>query len=348
MSGPRLLTVVLNYRTPEMTLQAVEAALREMEGIDGEIVVVDNDSQDGSFERMRAAVKAAGWCREAQVRVLQSGRNGGFGAGNNFGIEAGREAAPDYVYILNSDAFPDPGAIRVLLDYLEAHPGVGLVGSYIHGPDGDPHATAFRFPSIWSELEGAAKSGPVTRLLARHVMPLGIPEATREVDWLAGASMMMRRRVLDETGLFDERFFLYFEETDLCRRARRAGWPTVYVRESEVTHIGSVSTGMKTWRRIPGFWLDSRLYYFAKNHGAAYAGAATAAHLLGGTIWRARCLLQQRERIDPPRVLRDLAGHAVHKALTEATSRLRPGAGTDHARPSPDPARRRRLFRRVS
>ena len=93
--------------------------------------------------------------------------NGGFGAGNNAGIRAGLAdgARPDYVYILNSDAFPDPGAIRALLDHLQTHPDTGLAGSYIHGPDGAPHLTTFRFPSIASEFEGAARLGPVSRWL---------------------------------------------------------------------------------------------------------------------------------------------------------------------------------------
>jgi hypothetical protein len=320
-SGPLVLTVILNYRTAEMTLESAKAALREMEGIAGEIVIVDNDSGDGSFEAMTEGVRAAGWTR---VRVLQSGRNGGYGAGNNFGVRAGLSDGrrPDYVYILNSDAFPDAGAIRALVEALEADPKLGFAGSYIHGPDGEPHLTAFRHPSIWSEFEGAARTGPVTRLLKKHVVALPIPEATCEVEWLAGASVMMRRKALDEIGLFDERFFLYFEETDLFRRARRAGWRTLYVRESSVTHIGSVSTGMKTWRRMPGYWFDSRLHYFVKNHGALYAGAATLATLAGGLIWRSRRLVQRKPEADPPRFLRDLAGHSL-RALTRGV--LRPG-----------------------
>ena len=226
--------------------------------------------------------------------MVAAGRNGGYGAGNNVGIRAGLSGGgrPDYVYILNSDAFPDAGAIRRLVDDLEGHPDVGFAGSYIHGPDGEPHATAFRFPTLWSEFEGAARVGPISRLLARHIVALPIPEVRRPVDWLAGASVMMRRTMLDAIGLFDEGFFLYFDETDLCRRGRTAGWPTVYVRESEVTHIGSVSTGMKAWTRTPTYWFDSRLRYFVKHHGVAYAAAATAALVAGGLIWRARMVLQ--------------------------------------------------------
>ena len=325
MRGPRLLTVVLNWRTPEMTLRAVEAALREMQGIAGEVTVVDNDSQDGSFEMMTAHVAAQGgvqgWDR---VRVIQSGHNGGFGAGNNAGIRAGLRdgSRPDFVYVLNSDAFPGPGAIRRLLETLDQDPSAGFAGSYIHGEDGVPHLTTFRFPSIASEFEGAVRFGPVSRLLAHRAVPVPIPAQTCDVDWLAGASLMMRQSVLDKIGLFDERFFLYFEETDLCLRAQRAGFRVVYVRDSEVAHIGSVSTGMKEWQRVPGYWFDSRLHYFVKNHGAGYAVLASLAHVTGGLLHRLRSLLTGRRPADPPHFLRSLVQHDL-----AALFRPRPAPG---------------------
>lgn len=304
--------VILNWRTSGMTVKATEAALVAMEGIDGAITIVDNDSQDGSFEAMTEATR--GWPR---VRVLQSGRNGGYGAGNNHGIRAGLPdgSKADFVYVLNSDAFPAPDAIRALLDYLEAHPDVGFAGSHIHGPDGEPHTTAFRFPSVASEFEGAAQTGPISRLLRSSIVALPMPGRTTRVDWLAGASVLMRRAVLDEIGVFDERFFLYFEETDLCRRAAKAGWPTVYVVESRVMHIGSVSTGMKEWRRVPGYWFDSRKLYFEKNHGRVYALAATLAHVAGLAIHRLRMAVQRRKPRTPPYFLRDLVKHTLGTRL---------------------------------
>ncbi len=325
MTMTRLLTVILNWRTPEMTLRAAEAALVALQGIDGALLVVDNDSGDGSFEKLSAAVAARGWDKgPQQVRVLQSGRNGGFGAGNNFGIRAGLPggARPDYVYILNSDAFPAPEAIRALMAHLEAHPATGFAGSHIHGPEGEPHRTAFRFPSILGEFEQNIRFGPVSKLLARWIVAQPLPSGTTRVDWLAGASLMMRRSVLDRIGLFDETFFLYFEETDLCRRAARAGWPTDYVPESRVAHIGSVSTGMKEWRRIPQFWLDSRLHYYVKNHGRLYAAGATFAAVLGGALWRFRLLFQRKDRGDPPRYLRDMVAHG-HAAMMRSISPAR-------------------------
>jgi len=306
--SPRVHCIILNWRTPEMTLEAAQAAMRAMEGIEGAITIVDNDSQDGSFERMQT--EAAGWPR---VRVLQSGRNGGYGAGNNFGIRAGLPGGEraDYIYILNPDAFPAPGAIRALLDHMEARPEVGLAGSHIHGPDGAAHTTAFRFPSVASEFEGAARTGIISRLLHRHIVAPPLPRQTGRVDWLAGASVMIRHTVLDQIGLFDETFFLYFEETDLCRRAAMAGWPTVYVVESRVAHIGSVSTGMKEWKRTPRYWFESRHHYFVKNHGRFYACLATLAHWAGLGLFGLRVLVQGKKPHTPPYFFRDFVTYCL-------------------------------------
>ena len=140
---------------------------------------------------------------------------------------------------------------------------------------------------------------------------MGIPETTRKVDWLAGASMMFRSAMLKQVGLFDEQYFLYFEETDLCKKAINMGWETVYVLESKVAHIGSVSTGRKEWQRIPEYWLDSRKYYFCKNHSRTYNGIATIAKLLGGLVWQIKRRIQKRPDVTPPYFLVDLFKHWI-------------------------------------
>lgn len=309
-NGPTILTVLLNFRTADMTLQALEAAVREMADISGAITVVDNDSGDGSYEKIRDTVLARGWDR---VRVVASGNNGGFGAGNNVAIRLGLPdgSAPDFVYLLNSDAFPEPGSLRVLLDAMQMHPKCGFAGGYTFGQDGVYHNTAFRFPSILSEFESAARTGPVSRLLRRHIVAIPEPSDSMDVDWLAGASLLIRRQTLDDIGLFDEKFFLYFEETDLCLRAQRAGWHCRYVKESRIMHIGSVSTGMKSWKRMPGYWFDSRLWYYTKNHGALYAGLATLAYLAGSMLLMLRQALGTKRAHGPERFLSDLVSHAV-------------------------------------
>lgn len=326
---PTVLCIILNWRTPAMTLRAADSALTAMAAIAGEITIVDNDSGDGSFEAMTDAVAARGWTR---VRVLQSGRNGGFGAGNNFGIRAGLMGGgrPDLVYVLNSDAFPAPDAIVRLIEHLAATPQAGFAGSYIHGPDGNPHLTSFRFPSAWGEFEGAARIGPISRLLRNRAIAIPIPDRTIRVDWLAGASLMMRMDALDRIGLFDERFFLYFEETDLCRRLAAAGYAVDYVRDSHVAHIGSASTGMKEWRRVPDYWFDSHYYYYCKHHGRRGVLAATVARVKGSLLQRLRALLTGRRRADPPGFLRKLVAHHLH-ALTHPASAPAPALPTRRA-----------------
>ena len=323
----KLGAILLNWRTPDMTIDALDALVLELSNRDDgwRVVIVDNDSGDGSEAALRAAVdeRRRGSALFQNVDVVQSGVNGGFGAGNNFGIRhlLGGSHPPEYVYILNSDAFVEPRAVDALVEHLDAHEDVGIVGSYVHGTDGVPHVTAFRFPSIQSEIEGSLRLGVVTRALKDFEVPVGIPESTIEVDWLAGASMMVRRRVLEEVGLFDESFFLYFEETDLCRRVRRAGHRIVYVKESSVAHIGSASTGMKTWTKVPDYWFDSRRHYFLKNHGRAYLAAATAARLAGSAVWQLRRRVQGKPDEDPPGFLGGLLGHSLRYLRREITPR---------------------------
>lgn len=312
--NPTLLCVLLNFRTAHMTLRAAEAAIADMAGMPGaEMVIVDNASGDGSFEILHDAAEARGWTGGNRVRVVASPVNGGFGAGNNVGMMSGMSdgSMPDFVYILNSDAFPDPGCIATLLGHLQSHPKAGMAGSHVRGEDDVPHCTLFRFPSVAGEFEGAARTGIFSRLLKHAIVPMDFPDHAIRVDWTAGASLMMRGEMLREIGYFDETYFLYFEETDLCLRAARAGWETWYVPESRVVHIGSVSTGMKTWDRMPRYWFDSRRHYFLKNHGRAYATAALLARAAGVSIHRIRVALSGRPAQDPPGFLRDLIAHAA-------------------------------------
>jgi N-acetylglucosaminyl-diphospho-decaprenol L-rhamnosyltransferase len=313
----KLLAIVVNYRTAEMTLDSVRALLKALHHVpDSEVVVIDNDSQDGSFETLSGAIR--GLDGRIPVTVLSSERNGGFAYGVNAGVRYGLSSVspPDYFYLLNSDAFPDPRAVSELCAFLERVPRAGIAGSYVHGIDGLPHQTAFRFPTHISELEQALRLGIASKLLRRWRVPMPMPEGDTEVNWVAGASMMIRRDVFADVGLFDERFFLYFEETDFCRRARAQGWSTYYVKDSRVAHIGSVSTGMKdTARRMPQYWFDSRQYYFRKNHGAAYLTLSDVLFAVGFSLWRVRRKLQNKPDQDPPEMLSDFLRHSVRSRL---------------------------------
>lgn len=326
MTQPRLLCVIVNYCTAELSLKAAATALDALPSMADEVVIVDNDSPDGSLAHLHSAARAQGWDQTNRVRVVSSGRNGGFGAGVNFGIQTGlSDGSPaDYVYLLNSDAWPEPDTITRLLRFMETHPRVGLTGSFVQGEDGAPHRTAFRFPCAAGELEMGARIGPISRLLEGSITAFPIPETATQVDWVAGASMLIRRAVLDDTGGFDEDFFLYFEETDLCHRALKAGWETWYLPDSKVTHIGSVSTGMNTWGRVPSYWLESRMRYFVKSHGPAYATLATMARALGCTGYNLRRIVQNKPQGDPDRFVSDLLRHAGRAALSGSIRQAQP------------------------
>lgn len=298
--------VILNYKTPEMTIRATRSAQKALAEISHHIDVVDNDSQDGSLEKMSDALAC-----EENVSVLDSGHNGGYGAGNNFAIRRAFESAeietPEYFYILNSDAFPQPDAVTALVDFLERTPAAGLAGSSIHGDDGEPHVTAFRFPSLQSEVVGSVRLGALKKVFPESEIPiLPKPETTQRVDWTAGASLLIRREVFETIGYFDETFFLYFEETDLCRRAIQAGFETWYITESRVAHIGGASTGMKeTEKPMPRYWFESRRHYFVKNHGRAYTWAANLSHAVGLASFRLRAAIQDKDNPDRKHFLRD-------------------------------------------
>jgi GT2 family glycosyltransferase len=319
----KLLAIVVNYRTAPMTLDAVRTLLAALEDVpDAEIVVVDNDSQDGSFETMSRGVATLVRPGTAPVHVIASGRNGGFAYGVNVGVRYGlqSEAPPDFFYLLNSDAFPDPSAVRELLQLFAREPRAGIAGSYVYGDDGQPHQTAFRFPTPLSEFERALRLGIASKVLGRWRVPLPLPDEDCAVDWVAGASMMIRREVLEDVGLFDERFFLYFEETDFCRRAKSRGWATYYVRGSAVAHIGGASTGIKdsrSRRRMPGYWFDSRRHYFRKNHGDAYLALSDVLFALGFSLWRVRRKIQNKPDEDPPSLLADFVRHSVRTRVTQ-------------------------------
>lgn len=303
----KLLACILNWRTPDMTMRALASLVEQLVFVpSARVLVVDNNSGDGSYEKLRAEVSARGW--NQLVSVLQSGHNGGFGYGNNLALRQGllEPQRPDLFYLLNSDAYLDEAALPTLLAFMDRSPNVGIAGSAVRGTKGGLQRSAFRFPTIWSELDRTARLGLLTRVLRDRIVPMPIPmTTTTNVDWVAGASMMVRRQTLEDIGLFDERYFLYYEETDLCLRARRAGWEVAYVRESSVAHDGGASTGVQSHTVVPApmprYVFESRRRYFLKNHGRPALWAANAAHFVGGASFRVRRRVQRKADPERPR-----------------------------------------------
>lgn len=331
--------LIVNYRDAALSLRAVDAALAALDGLAGGVTVVDDGTGDNSARSISAEVAARGL--ERRVRVLEAGSTANMAAGKNVGICAGlpEGQVPDYIYILHPRVRPAPAAIRAMVTHLEANPRVGIVGGSVSGPDGAVVAGAFRFPSILTEFKGTTPFGVGARLSRAAARRTALAATSGAVDCVTDTSMMLRRSALDETGLFDEDFGILYDATDLCRRARAMGWATHYLPESRADLSGPPETVKMVLQSRSQIWLDARLIYFVKNHGRAYAAAATAARLSGGLLRR---LGGSRRRVDPPRFLRDLFMHDVGVALRSIWALLRSMASVGSAAaPAPGRARRR-------
>ncbi|WP_225938200.1 glycosyltransferase family 2 protein [Leptothermofonsia sichuanensis] len=311
-----LLVVIVNYRTADLTIHCLRSLVPEIPTLPGmQVVVVDNASGDGSAEKIAGAIATEGWSDWATL--LPSDVNGGFAWGNNLAIRPVLQSpypAPYYL-LLNPDTEVRPHALKTLVTFMEDHPDVGIAGSGIEAGDGTPWRFAFRFPSILSELDDGLRLGIVSRLLARWVVTQAMTDQPQPVDWLPGASMMIRRQVFDTIGLMDEGYFLYYEETDFCLQAKRAGWSCWYVPQSRIMHIAGQSTGVSSHttplKRQPQYLFDSRRRYFVKNHGWFYAAIADIVWALGFTVWKCRQTIQRKPDTDPPFMLWDFIRNSV-------------------------------------
>ncbi len=312
----RLLIVMVNYRTGPLVVDSLRSLEDEIQSVPGtKVAVIDNNSGDDSVEKIGQAIAAEGW--QDWATLLPSKLNGGYAYGNNYAIRPALKTAnpPDYFLLLNPDTQVRPNALKALVDFMDHHPDVGIAGSSFEEADGKPWPYAFRFPSIFSELDSALRLGVVSKLLSKWIVAKVMGNQEEQIDWLPGASMMIRRQVFESIGLMDEGYFLYFEETDFCLQARRAGWTCWYVPQSRVMHILGQSTGVTATnqapKRLPQYWYDSRRRYFLKNHGWFYTALVDIGWLSGYSLWRVRRVLQQKPDTDPPKMLQDTFRNSV-------------------------------------
>jgi len=311
-----LLVIIVNYRTPELTIDCLHSLVGEVRSLPGtRVVVTDNDSGDGSVERIGAAIEIEGWGDWVSLMPLE--QNGGFAYGNNAAIRPTLQSSspPPYILLLNPDTVVRSGALKTLVDFMNEHPNVGIAGSRLEEPDGTTQYSAFRFHTILSELDLSLRLGILTQLLSRWVVAPPISGKACQTNWVAGASMIVRSEVFETAGLMDEEYFMYYEEMDFCLQAKRAGWSCWYVPQSRVVHLVGQSSGVtdtkRPPKRLPRYWFDSRRRYFLKNHGWLYAAVADATWIFGFTLWRGRRAIQHKPDKDPPKLLGDFLLNSV-------------------------------------
>ncbi len=228
------------------------------------------------------------------VTLMELGKNLGFAGANNAGIRAAlAEGRPEYFMLLNPDTLVRPGAFGTLRRFLEEHPEAACVGPRLEYPDGEPQLSAFGDHSPVSELLRGANIGLLARVFKRWQVYGEVQNAAHRADWLAGACVLLRTGVFEKIGLLDDGYFMYYEEVDFFRRARKAGLESWYEPAAHVVHLVGQSSGVTTdWsaRRLPGYWFDSRHRYFRKHFGYFGTLAADGAWLTGHLLMRIRRL----------------------------------------------------------
>jgi GT2 family glycosyltransferase len=249
----RFSVVVVNYRSWPLTLRCLHS-LRGTGYEEFEVVVVDNDEEPVEPPELPEG-----------ARLIRTGENLGFGGASNLGIAA---STGEYVVLLNPDATVGEGFFRGLEAFLEAEPRAGVVGAKVLDADGRLQLSARREVSFVSGLFG--RTSVLTRLFPKSALVRGqfpavaATSAPTEVDWVSGACMALRRRMLEEIGAFDTRFFMYFEDADLCKRAREAGWKVFYLPSVEVRH----AVGGSTKSRPTAVWrLHKSAFLYHRKHG---------------------------------------------------------------------------------
>jgi GT2 family glycosyltransferase len=306
----KLLVVIVNYRTADLTIDCLKSLAPELPTVPGtvRVVITDNASGDGSVEKIQAAIASHNW---QWATLLPLPKNGGFAWGNNQGIEPTLKGGdpPQYVYLLNPDTVVLPDALRALVQFMDGNPECGIAGGRAVNQDMSVRNSAFRFHTVLSELEGSIRLGLVSKMLAGHVVASSPPDQPAQCDWVSGASMMIRREVLEKVGLLDPKYFMYYEETDFCLRAKRAGFQVWYVPSSKIIHLVGQSSGVtgakRAMKRRPRYWFESRHRFFRQNYGNVSTLAADMLFAGGYAVHSVVRTLRGKPRTDPPWLLWD-------------------------------------------
>jgi GT2 family glycosyltransferase len=258
---PDISVILVSYNTVQMTKKALSHLFSSVHNFEMEVIIVDNDSKDHSADVLRHDYP--------QITVIENKKNVGFGRANNQALLCIKSR---YVLLLNTDAFVEPDTIAKTVQYMDANPECGILGVKLLGHDGELQPSCRFFPTPWNLF--LSRTG-LNRLFKRTKMVDDMSwdhASIRECDWVPGCYYLVRKEVIDQVGLFDPRYFLYYEEIDHCFAAKKAGWKVTYFPYTPVVHIGGESAKSEgeitaSGRQINSLNIESELLYFRKNHG---------------------------------------------------------------------------------
>lgn len=294
----RLLVIIINYKTSSLVLDCVDSLQEQLDHSIDHIVVVDNNS--GVTEVDALSTTIATKKQNHLVSIISSSENKGFAAGNNIGITA--FSAENYL-LANADTIFRDGAIDNLLKAAKQHEEAGLISPRLEWKDGTPQKSCFRFHSPPYELICSAGTGLITSLLKRYDVPLEVVDKPSRPDWTSFACVLIRKEVLQLVGSLDEGYFMYYEDMDYCRLAKRSGFEILNYPDSHVVHLRGQSSGIKKLqtekKRLPNYHYESRARYYTKFYGTIGFLASNICWSFGRTISLAREILFGKERTVP-------------------------------------------------
>jgi GT2 family glycosyltransferase len=273
-----LSVIIVNWNVRPLLERCLRSVIESAQrgGLECEIAVVDNASTDGSQEMVERLFPA--------VELISSDANLGFARANNLGAS---RSSGRHLLLLNPDTEVGGDALPVMVAFLNQHPDVGLLGPKLLFADGSVQPSRRRFPSLataFLESTVVQQWFPQNRTLARYYVQDRSDDVEQDVDWVVGACMLIRRQAWEQVGPLDERFFMYSEELDWCRRLKSAGWRVVYVPSATVVHHeGQSSAQVVPARHI--YFQSSKVLYFRKHHGV-WAGGVLRVFLLATYVFQ--------------------------------------------------------------
>jgi GT2 family glycosyltransferase len=247
---PVVSIILVNYNGGPIVLDCLASVQALLIQVPYEVIVVDNASVDGSADRIAQQFP--------QVQLVRSPQNRGFGAGNNMGAHWARG---QYLFLLNTDTILTGDLLPSLVRLMEQDPGIGIVGPQLRNLDGSFQLSTSPALGIWGELQALQQQRQYRQQQPALSQQF---EQQQPVDIVIGAALLIRQSLFEALGGFDERFFMYFEESDLCQRARERGWQIIYTPETSLIHLGGYSVG-KTPDGLRLEYRRSQLYYYQKH-----------------------------------------------------------------------------------
>lgn len=270
--------IIVSFNTAHLLRRCLTELYTRSPDVEMEVFLVDNNSEDDSVAMVRREFP--------QVELIANQENLGFAAANN---QAWRRSKGDFILLLNPDAFVKQDAVSCAVKFLENHPECGICGGRLVKPDGTLDPSARKFPTFLNKffvLSGWSSRFPHSKLFSGHNFGNFDHNSVMEVDWVPGTFTMYRREMLEQTGLFDERFYIYYEETDLCQTAKKHGWKVYFLPTAEIVHVGGASSKTRKEHafdtaalQVTRFRMRSEWLYFRKNSGLAAVLANAGAEL---------------------------------------------------------------------